>query len=244
MERLNMHHRHFKRLRISCLTAILLLPFSVSAKAPKFPSPPDASVEWVSKNLTMNGIKNSIRAFHSNKTIEKVVEFYRKEWENPPRGGKLGYTETIVGSPWYILTRVEDGYLMTVMVQVQENNKKRSWGYLSTSPLPKNPKKPLPALGGDTAKMTGSDVMNEMKTNDPGKKATTMIISNEHSIHRNAMFYRKHYEGMGWTKESDHDAGDVKTLVYKTRKKRTTIVLQRDGSGSKIIVNSVKNTMF
>ena len=92
--------------------------------------------------------------------------------------------------------------------------------------------------------MTGSDVMNEMKTNDPGKKATTMIISNEHSIDRNAMFYRKHYEGMGWTKESDHDAGDVKTLVYKTRKKRTTIVLQRDGSGSKVIVNSVKNTMF
>lgn len=244
MKRSSSHYHHLKKLKISCVAAILLLSFPALAKAPKFPPPPDASVEWVAQDVEMNGIRTSIRAFHSNDAIEKVVEFYRKEWRNPPERGRPGYMETIDAAPWYIINRVEDGYLLTVQVQVQKNKENRSWGYLSISPLPKNPLELPPELGSNAAKMQGSHVLNEMKSNDPGKKATTLIIANEHSLRSNVAFYRNHYDGRGWTKESDYDADNAHTLVYKTRKERATIMLLKDGGGTRIVVNSVKNSIF
>ena len=199
---------------------------------------------WVAQDIEMNGNRTAIRAFHSNDSIEKVVKFYRKEWRRPSEKGKPGFMETIDAAPWYIITRIEDDYLLTVQVQVQKNNKNASWGYLSVSPLPKNPDKKPAELGSTTPKMPGSHVLNEMKSNDPGKKANTLIIANDHSLGSNAAFYRNHYQGRGWTTETDHNAQDVQTLVFKTKRERVTIMLLKDGSETRVVVNSVKNSVF
>lgn len=242
-----------KRFRILSLlyfnVVIICLSLSQTtlAKPPDFPPPPDAAVEWVGQNIEMNGIKSSIRAFHSSKSIEKVVEFYRKEWKRPVEKGKPGFMETIDAAPWYIMTRIEDNYLLTVQVQVQRNNDTASWGYLSISPLPDisnmNSNKPV-ELGSSTPKMPSSHVLNEMKSDDPGKKANTLIIANNHSIESNAAFYRNHYQGSGWTTETDYNAQDVHSLVFKTRRERVTIMLLKDGSETRIVVNSVTNSVF
>lgn len=234
--------RHW--LKYSHLVLFLLFSSVATARAPEFPSPPDSKVEWVGQDIEMNGIRTAIRAFHSRNSIEKVVEFYRKEWRRPVERNKPGYMETIDAAPWYIISRIEDGYLLTVQVQVQKNNKNASWGYLAISPLPEDPEKQEVELGTSTPKMPGSHVVNEMKSNDPGKKANTLIIANTHSIGSNAAFYRNHYEGRGWTTETDFDAQDVHTLVFKTRRERVTIMLLKDGSETRVVVNSVKNSVF
>ncbi len=230
--------------KLGSITAFLLLPLPTLAKAPEFPPPPDSAVEWVAQDIEMNGNRTAIRAFHSKDSIEKVVEFYRKEWRRPPEKDKPGFMETIDAAPWYIITRIEDGYLLTVQVQVQKNDKNASWGYLSVSPLPKNPDKKPAELGSSTPKMPGSHVLNEMKSNDPGKKANTLIIANEHSLGSNAAFYRNHYQGKGWTTETDLNSQDVQTLVFKTKRERVTIMLLKDGSETRVVVNSVKNSVF
>lgn len=230
--------------KLGSITALLLLPLPALAKAPEFPPPPDSAVEWVAQDIEMNGNRTAIRAFHSKDSIEKVVEFYRKEWRRPPERDKPGFMETIDAAPWYIITRIEDGYLLTVQVQVQKNDKNASWGYLSVSPLPKNPDKKPAELGSSTPKMPGSHVLNEMKSNDPGKKANTLIIANEHSLGSNAAFYRNHYQGKGWTTETDLNSQDVQTLVFKTKRERVTIMLLKDGSETRVVVNSVKNSVF
>lgn len=232
-------------IKLGSFATLLALSQLVSAKkAPDFPPPPDSAVEWVAKDIEMNGNKTAIRAFHSQDSIEKVVKFYRKEWRRPPERDKPGYMETIDAAPWYIITRIEDDFLMTVQVQVQRNNKNASWGYLSISPLPKNPDATPEELGSTTPKMPGSHVLNEMKSNDPGKKANTLIIANEHSLGSNAAFYRNHYQGRGWTTETDHNAQDIQTLVFKTKRERVTIMLLKDGSETRVVVNSVKNSVF
>jgi hypothetical protein len=234
-------------LYFSGVMACLSLAQSALAGSPNFPPPPDASVEWVGQNIEINGIKSSIRAFHSRKSIEKVVEFYRREWQRPVEKGKPGFMETIDAAPWYIISRVEDGYLLTVQVQVNENDKSGSWGYLSTSPLPGNNKKNKPVqLGSSTPKMPGSHVINEMKSNDPGKTANTLIISNDYSIESNVAFYRNHYQGKGWTVETDRGlgAGLMHSLVFKTRRDRVTIMLLEDKNATQIVVNSVTNSIF
>ena len=239
-----MHVKNWNHLVAYCLI-FLLIPQSVFAGKPKFPAPPNASIEQVATNLNVNGITSDIRAFHSNDSIEKVVRFYRKEWKRPIKKGMPGFVETIDAAPWYIISRVEDDYLMTVQVQVQANNKSASWGYLSLSPLP-NPDAKLPEFGKSTPKIPGSIVMNELQHDDPGKKAITTVLSNTHSVKNNADYYRNFYIGKGWNLETDqklgHDEGH--SLVFKTRRNRVTIMVLKDNAYTRVVVNSVKNSLF
>lgn len=227
------------------LLVLFSLPQLVHAKKPDFPAPPKAAVEWVGQNVQVNGIKQAIRAFHTDESIEDVVSFYRKEWKRPIEKDKPGYIESIAGYPWYVISRIEDGYLMTVQVQVKKNDPNGSWGYLSMSVLPGNTDK-TPEFAKTIPKIPGSIVMNELKSDDPGKKATTVIMSNTHSVRNNADFYRGHYLNKGWTMETDKRLGseEAHSLVFKTRRNRVTIMLLEDKEYTRVVVNSVKNSVF
>lgn len=218
---------------------------NVIAGKPDFPPPPKAAVEWVSQNIQVNGIRQSIRAFHTEESIEDVVRFYRKEWKKPIEKDKPGYMESIDAYPWYVISRIEEGYLMTVQVQVNQNDETSSWGYLSMSVLPKSTDK-SPEFAKTIPKIPGSIVMNELKSNDPGKKATTVIITNTHSVRNNADFYRGHFLNKGWTMETDKGLGnqEAHSLVFKTKSNRVTIMLLADKDYTRVVVNSVKNSIF
>jgi hypothetical protein len=236
------------QLSMSIRFVFILLFFSLisapAIAAPDFPPPPNASVEWVGKNLQVNGIKSQVRRFFSNKTIEKVVEFYRKEWKKPVGKDMPGFTETIASAPWYIISRIEDNYLLNVQVQVKEDDKSGSWGYLSLSPLPGNID---PGdIGKGTPKMSNSQVISEVKSEDPGKDATTMIIANEHSVSSNVNFYRNYYQSQGWTQETDRelDQGRNHALVFKTRRNRVTMMFMKDKHSTKVVINNVKYSIL
>lgn len=235
----------FNSLLFSVVIILLSLPHIVYAKKPDFPAPPKAAVEWVGQNVQVNGIKQAIRAFHTDESIEDVVSFYRKEWKRPIEKDKPGYIESIESYPWYVISRIEDGYLMTVQVQVKKNDPNGSWGYLSMSVLPSNTDK-TPEFAKTIPKIPGSIVMNELKSDDPGKKATTVIITNTHSVRNNADFYRGHYLNKGWTMETDKQLGneEAHSLVFKTRQNRVTIMLMEDKEYTRVVVNSVKNSIF
>lgn len=222
--------------------------FSIQLAAePDFPAPPKASVEWVGKNMQLNGIRSDIRAFHSKKSLEKIADFYRKEWQEPVDGGDKdeqlpGYTETGAMAPWYLLTRIEDGYLMTV--QIQEADRGGSWGYLAISPLPDKDLQIEP--GKNIPKMRGSSVLSELKTEDLGQKGRTLIVSNEHSIASNVSFYRNHYQGKGWSTDIDREVsrGKMHTLVFKSRRKRINIMFIGDHNSTRIVINAVTHSIL
>lgn len=232
-------------LRFAALTLLISFSFSLFAGPPDFPAPPGAAVEWVGKNVQVNGIKSAIRAFHSKKSIEDVIKFYRREWQRPVEKDKPGYMESIDAYPWYIISRIEDDYLLSAQVQVKENDQSGSWGYLSLSPLPENSNK-AGQLGASIPKIAGSLVLNEMKSEDPGKNANTAVISNSHSVLSNADFYRQHYQSKGWTTETDRHLGrdEGHSLVFKNRRSRVTIMVLKDKNYTRIVVNSVKNSVF
>ena len=217
----------------------------LQARPPEFPAPPGASVEWVGKNIELNGITSSIRAFHTDKSIEDVVNFYRKEWRRPAEKDLPGYLENIDAAPWYIISRIEDDYLLTVQVQVKQTDQSASWGYLASSPLPEGGGKAA-AYGAAVPKISGSQVISEMKSDDPGKTANTVIISNTNSVRSNADFYRQHYQSKGWVTETDRRLGrdQSHSLVFKNRRNRVTIMVMKDKHFTRVVVNSVKSSVF
>ena len=95
--------------------------------------------------------------------------------------------------------------------------------------------------------MRDSWVLNESISKDPGKNAKTLVITNSHTLENNVAFYRSHYEGQGWTKETDTDvggAGKMHTLVFKTKRNRITMILIKDKNDTRIVINSVTNSIF
>jgi len=204
---------------------------------PKFPPPPDATVGRPGDAMVVNGITMDIRQFISRRSVEAVLQFYREFW---PAGTeeKPGYTETDILEPWQIITRVEDGYLMTV--QVTENGDSGSSGLLAISKLP-DPEN-MPALGQGFPKMRGSYVINDIVSQDIGKKGRTLQLSNKYSVEHNANFYRNHYENYGWGVDMDQSVsgGDTQSLRFSAGNKNVTIIIHKTGKGS-IIVAQLEN---
>jgi len=125
--------------RKKLLPALLLLGMTLclamqaqARKPPEFPAPPKARVSWIGQDVAVNGIGMAVRQFNTRSPIDKVTDFYRNEWREGEDDGP-GYTETTAMSPWYLMTRVEEGYLMTAQYMTADDG--GTWGYLAISKL-------------------------------------------------------------------------------------------------------------
>lgn len=223
-------------LRILLPILLVLMP-GIAIAAPDFPPPPDATVGRPADKMIMNGVPMDIRQFNSQESVDEVLQFYRDYW---PAGTeeKPGYTETDILEPWQIITRVEEGYLMTV--QVTESGDNGSTGLLALSRLP-DPAN-LPELGKGFPKLRGSHVMNDILSEDIGKQGRTLQIANHYSVEHNANYYRNHYLDLGWGSEMDQalSGGDTQSLRFSKGDKSVTIVIHKNSAGS-IIVAQVEN---
>jgi hypothetical protein len=214
---------------------------TVAAKMPELPAPNDASVTLVGSNMRINGINSTVQRFTTKDSIEDVLQFYHDEWSTP-RGDEPGYTVTNVNPPWSVISRIEDGFLMTVQVQPASNG--GSAGFLSLSRLPKGNRSPK--LGKDFPTMRGSHTLNEVLSKDPGQSGRTMLLGNKHDIQSNVAFYRGRFKNDGWAFDMDRSVGGV-THVLALRKGRKTlnmVLTEVDKAGTKIIVNEVTHDIL
>ena len=203
--------------------------------APKFPPPPGSKIGLIAESMVFNGVEMDVRQFNSKRSVEEVLEFYREFW---PKGTEKqpGYTETDALEPWQLITRVEDGYLMTV--QVTAAGRRGSTGLLGMSKLP-NPEK-LPKLGKNIPKMSGSRVFNDIKTQDIGKDGRTVALLNDFTVENNANFYRDYYSGHGFGLDMDKtvSGGDSHELRFSKRGQVVTIVINKTAEGTVVVIQT------
>jgi hypothetical protein len=216
-----------------CLPAVVLA-------SPKFPPPPKAKIGLLGDDLVVNGIPMDIRQFATSQSLEEVVEFYKELWEGDDKK-QPEYVLSDALPPWTIVTHIEDSYLLTV--QVTSDGKRGSSGYLAISPLLPD-EQPTPGKGFPM--MRGSKVINEMFSNDSGKKGRTLTFRNTNSVQSNVNFYRQHFENKGWAVELDSELfkGKTHSLRFRNGNKHVTLVLKIDGGGTAITSQSVTESAF
>jgi hypothetical protein len=226
-----------------CLSRFLLfaglcIMLPVAWSAPNFPAPPDSTVNMLGDTMVVNGFPMHVRQFYSKASVEEVLEYYRHYW---PKGTeeKPGYTETDVLTPWKIITRVDEGYLMTV--QVTEQGDRGSSGLLGMSKLP-NPDKDLPELGKGFPRMRGSTVFNDIQSKDIGKQGRTLQIINAYSVETNANYYRDHFTNQGWSVDMDKgfSGGNSYALRFSNGNQNVIITINKGKAGSVIVAQTEK----
>ena len=183
-----------------------------------------------------------IRQFYTSDHMEKVKQFYYRKWARGEDQREPGYVETDAMSPWHIITRVENGYLMTVQIQPADNG--GSWGYLAMSRVNRN----KPAWDGspDIPRMSDSRVLHHMESSDPGQQGQSLLLSNPHSLSSNINFYRQYYESRGWRVDLNQDIPVAKmhVLAFTNGRYKINIVLTGDGSETHVVVNRISHDIL
>ncbi|MEK8031087.1 hypothetical protein AACH06_09700 [Ideonella sp. DXS29W] len=91
--------------------------------------PPRSKVEWVSKDIRVNGLPTRIQHFESELSVDEVLGFYRKRWT------KAGVPEPreVSAAGWQTIATLQDRYQL--LVQVRGRSPQGSEGMLSVADL-------------------------------------------------------------------------------------------------------------
>lgn len=217
---------------------LLSINFSFASAASKdFPVPPKTQLQAITDSTNYEGMTLKIRRFDVNLTIEQVLNFYRKEWQDE-------YVENDV-PPWKMISTKQGDEFLTV--QIQTSGFKQSWGYLGTSDLPAFLESGR-MLGENKQffpMMRGSKIINDMLNDDIGKQSRVLLINNNFSVNGNAQYYRDHYVGNGWTNIIDQSGGNTLShvLVFQRGSQSVSMSINpapaKVGGATNIVVNAV-----
>lgn len=225
----------WRKIYFAAFSAGLLVPMAHADAWPNLIIPDGTKAIIVADQIDINRIPTRIWQFHSDKTPEQFLAFYRANWTRPPKEGAPPYIENST-EDWKITSRPEGGYM--IAVQVEAKNMLASNGMVSMSQMQGGlVDKALVSRLPEYPKMPGSKVLQELINHDPEKCALTVILENGHSAASNRNYYKKFYESRGWTeivlrnrKSPHHDVlllqkGPLETsFTFVAKKARTQIV--------------------
>ncbi|MGD2117608.1 MAG: hypothetical protein PVG66_04555 [Chromatiales bacterium] len=225
-------------MKTSWLAALLML-LSAVLPAADFPPPPDAEVSSVAASTSSLGLQLNIRKFTSGRSMEQTLEFYRAFWQD-----EAAETEM---PPWRMIgSRQGDEYFN---VQVQSKADGGSWGYLSISDLPKklDEKTYRMPTGQGFPMMSGSRVMDDQHSKDPGKDGRTLVIENRFSAQSNRNFYVNHYQNQGWEIVMDQQVAPRNkgyALFVRKGPKTVGLTIAHEDGKTAIVANEVKRGLL
>ncbi len=207
------------------------------ADAPEIPIPKNAKISIVGQDMTVGGKAMSIRQIYTRDKISKVKAFYHSRWAEAEIPGLPGYTENNALEPWHIISRLEEGYLLTVQIQRADDGGTR--GYLASSKLSREltPSKQAESF----PKIQGTRIVHDIQSRDAGQRAVTMLLSNHHSLSSNSSYYKNYYQQRGWRIDLDQPMprAGMYVLAFTHGREKVNIVLTGNENSTKITVNKV-----
>lgn len=224
-------------IRFLWLCFLIAVAYPLAAKQPEIPVPRNAQVSIVGKNMTVGGKTMDIRQLYTRDKMEKVKDFYYRRWAEGEQRDMPGYLASDDMPPWHVISRLEQGYLLTVQIQRADDG--GTWGYLASSKLvqetaPSSSAAAMPSL-------SGTDVLHDMQTRDAGQSGETMLLSNQHSLSSNVNYYKNYYLQRGWRADMDQAMPGANThvLAFTNGREKINIVLMGTNNNTKITVNKV-----
>lgn len=224
---------------------LLLMLFASGLQArdwPTLPVPPMSELSWVARDMHYNGMHLRVAKLHSRLLPVRVLTFFRERWAEPQYVDNKkvpGYIESKAG-PWSIISRVENDYL--IAVQLRKDGSGETTGLISVNDLRQRPGKP----GKGFPMMQGSQVVNDLPSQDAGRQARTLLLTNTFTVRSNADFYRKTYRREGWNVVMDRqsDAGNGHILTLKGGRGLASFFIQSMGKQTYVVVNVQENGLI
>lgn len=215
--------------------AVIVVTSVESIAAVEIPSPSWLERTLVADNMVINGLPSVVHYFETDRTLEELLDFYRQKWDESA-AQKAGYREAEVG-PWHVISKIDGQYLLTV--QAQQKEAFTTKGYLAIGDLSAVQNKK--DRGKGVPKMSGSKIVNDLVSNDPGKKGRTMMIANSFSVSSNTDYYRNYYLSHGWGQLMDQGSNDAQVLAFSRFGKEAHLVISKTSGSTMVVMNLIEN---
>ena len=166
---------------------------------------PDAGrIVIVSNDMQINGVPMSVRELHSKKSPDEIARFYRGDWE-----GRRQRVQEITEGGWRTLSTLAGDCFYTVQIKPGPNQ--GTYALLGLTQLSNGP---VQSRGEGFPKLAGSQVYNDIKSNDSGKMGRVLLFKNSSSPRTNAEFYRNTLRTQGWVSVSDQATETLEGMQY------------------------------
>tara|TARA_B100001250_G_C19727840_1_gene756944 strand:- start:480 stop:1205 length:726 start_codon:yes stop_codon:yes gene_type:complete len=227
--------------KVMLVYVTICLTMSTAYADPHFPLPPNSKSMNISQELVVNSIPMESRQFTSKQSKQDVIEFYKNLWREELAPGIPGYKISKIMPPWTVISRIEDNHLLTVQVKKWASD--TSLGYIAISKIIPDKKHPI---GKDIPRLSGTDIMNDIYSEDGSKKGRTTILRNTHTLMSNVNYYRNYYNKFGWLEEMDHEVAfdHSYALRFRNMNKHITLVITRGDGQTYITAQHVSEGIF
>jgi len=158
--------------------------------------PPKEQVEIVANDMTFNGVRMRQYEFHSKKTIDEILDFYRESWKRPSAVNLPGYLEN-KQKDWRVISRVEDDLFYTVQLRESSDGVQ---ALVAVSELPKLHKPP--ALGHGFPKPTSTQVFNDISAVDGKSTSRTLVMESGQAVPYAYDFYKQYFTDDDWSSQT------------------------------------------
>ena len=195
------------------------------------PVPEDATVQNVAIDLVQSGHRLSIANMKTTGSLNTTLEFYRIAWADPLAEDVPGFVENIAGD-WSIISRLENGW--NQVVQLRDGSEGIE-GRISVLELlavtDTTPAIEMPSNAILVSSTGGQDV---------GIESMTYVVFSESGVDTVADFYRRHFEGEGWSRVSDRDVQGSQVLLVQREGARAEVVVSHvPNGGTLVVINKV-----
>lgn len=191
----------------------------------------------VADEMVINGLPSVVYYFKVERAAEEVLQFYRNSWQKGEDEKSPGYKE-MQADFWQIISRLHDErYLLTV--QVKSLDTFISTGYLAVGDLKKMETRL--EIGSGVPHMSGSKVVNDLTSRDPGKTGRTLLIVNDYSVQSNSDFYRNYYSDRNWSQLIDIPQQGGQVLAYRRFGKEAHMVINKNSGTTQIVLLLTEN---
>ncbi len=218
----------------------MLLSLTAAASArdmwPEVQSPPKSKMALITADTKLNGVPMRVWGFEASVGAAEVLSFYRAQWGSSAENKSI---ENVMGK-WQVIGRRDGAYYTTV--QVEPVSATRSKGYLSVSMLPSYSKV---GRGPQFPMMAGSKLVSDQESRDPGRKARTLVMTNQYSVDANLVFYRDRLISQGWQMDVNFkktvSTRDGNSFFFKRRNEEAIVAVapQARHVGSAVVASVV-----
>lgn len=214
---------------------VLLISFSCCsaiAKERVFPVPDFFNLHIVADQMQFNGVAMSVSGFTTTKARAEIEKFYREHWQEQIR--------VVEVDGLHVISHLNQDLLYTVQFTVNQDPGSIIEGFISLSNLPTVSKANKIILGHDFDMPGGTEVINDMTSDDGGKKTRMLWLHNTLTVSANVSFYQRKLQADGWTttfkSETDRQTGGL--IVKKDNSEMNVTVTRVNGVTQLLVIQT------
>lgn len=199
---------------------------------PNLPYPANAKVEYIGKQVRLNGVPMRMQRVLSGQSPQNLLKFYKQAL-----GNKHAETEFLGG---WLLSQGRGDYLITV--RVTELSPTLTETLLSISDL-RSAKANAGLHLGYTLPAT-SMLLSDMESVDTGRSSRQIILNNQHSVDTNAAFFINTLRKKGYELQANYSNStpNSKSFMFEGNKREAQLVIVREDEISNVVLTTIQTT--